>query len=350
MEKTMTRRRICWIVKIILRCVKRKFVCAVSANNIGHPTLLRTYIAPTSSPACKIWQATRATTAAPTFFKHISIGNRGSEVRCIDAGLGCNNPTRVLIDEAKVLFKNQTIECVLSIGTGQKKFISLPEPTIFQKVFPTRIIEVLRRLATDSDRIAYEVERSFSERLGVYFRFNVNQGMQEIILEEWKKLSDVRAHTEQYLKQPRIARELESIVDILVRSQSTALTQNSLRNSDFLNTTGTRTSLPNADPLNTTGMIIFLPIPGSTNPTEAEVPALPSLVTVTATEVEITLPSTSTLQMMHDLADTYHDQKKYSETEKLLNETIEGRKKNTDTWSRGSQNVGKHAFTWIVIR
>jgi tetratricopeptide (TPR) repeat protein len=70
-----------------------------------------------------------------------------------------------------------------------------------------------------------------------------------------------------------------------------------------------------------------LSITGTANTTEAEVPALTSPVTVTATEAEITLPSTSTLKMMHSLADTYRDQKKYSEAEKLLKETIEGQKK-----------------------
>jgi hypothetical protein len=35
-----------------------------------------------------------------------------------------------------------------------------------------------------------------AELNGRYFRFNVQQGMQRISLEEWKKLGEVGTHTE----------------------------------------------------------------------------------------------------------------------------------------------------------
>ncbi|CCX32862.1 Similar to hypothetical protein PIIN_01538 [Piriformospora indica DSM 11827]; acc. no. CCA67711 [Pyronema omphalodes CBS 100304] len=185
--------------------VCKAFVCAVSANNIGRPTLFRTYRVPTSSPMCKIWKAAHATTAAPTFFKSISVGAPGSEVCYVDAGLGCNNPTRVLLDEAGTLFRGREIDCIVSIGTGHQGCISLSEPTtVLQSIWSLMIIEVLKRLATDATRVSEEVGHSFADKPNRYFRFNVHQRMQAITLEEWQKLSEVRAHTEQYLRETRL--------------------------------------------------------------------------------------------------------------------------------------------------
>ena len=47
-----------------------RFVCAMPANSIKYATRFRTYIVRNhTTPNCKIWEAARATTAAPTFFK-----------------------------------------------------------------------------------------------------------------------------------------------------------------------------------------------------------------------------------------------------------------------------------------
>lgn len=77
---------------------------------------------------CKIWEATRATSAAPTFFKCIVIGN-GQPF--INAGIGCNNPSSIVWDEAKALFGAHQIGCFLSIGTGWAGVISIPKPGFF---------------------------------------------------------------------------------------------------------------------------------------------------------------------------------------------------------------------------
>ena len=67
-----------------------RFVCAVGSSDIGHaagPTLFRTYeVTKNGSYNCKIWEAARATTAAPTFFKRIKIGSLASGVEYVDAG------------------------------------------------------------------------------------------------------------------------------------------------------------------------------------------------------------------------------------------------------------------------
>jgi patatin-like phospholipase/acyl hydrolase len=73
----------------------------MNAHNMSAniPVLFRTYQSREMHLDCKIWEAARATSAAPTFFKRIEIGR---EQPFIDGGLGRNNPSRLLLDEAKV--------------------------------------------------------------------------------------------------------------------------------------------------------------------------------------------------------------------------------------------------------
>ncbi|KDR66070.1 hypothetical protein GALMADRAFT_28572, partial [Galerina marginata CBS 339.88] len=75
--------------------VCRTFVCAMNAHNMGGniPVLFRTYESHKPHSNCKIWEAARATSAAPTFFKRIEIGR---DQPFIDGGLGRNNPSRVV--------------------------------------------------------------------------------------------------------------------------------------------------------------------------------------------------------------------------------------------------------------
>ncbi|KAK0234828.1 acyl transferase/acyl hydrolase/lysophospholipase [Armillaria nabsnona] len=82
------------------------FVCSMTGINLRSPQRFRTYQGlPNQGPDCKIWEAARATTAAPTFFKAIKIaGFVGFGPDYVDAGLGFNNPTKEVRDEAKELF------------------------------------------------------------------------------------------------------------------------------------------------------------------------------------------------------------------------------------------------------
>jgi len=62
----------------------------VGANNHA-PVTLRTYQHALEQPALpnmKLWEACRATSAAPSYFKPLTIG----KVRFLDGGLQANNP------------------------------------------------------------------------------------------------------------------------------------------------------------------------------------------------------------------------------------------------------------------
>jgi hypothetical protein len=189
------------------------------------PTLFRTYaVRSNQSYNCRIWEAARATTAAPTFFKSISIADSGLKESFIDAGLGCNNPVKHVLREAEIAFgSDRRLACIVSVGTGQKGTVGLPQPDTFQNWIPTNVINVLKEIATTCETAAEEMEESFKNIDNTYFRLSVEQGMQNISLQEWKKLEDVTQYTKAYLKRGSVTRNVDSIVDVL-RKRSGVLT------------------------------------------------------------------------------------------------------------------------------
>jgi len=173
--------------------------------NANIPTLFRTYESHETHSACKIWEAARATSAAPTFFKRIEIGRAQP---FIDGGLGRNNPSRVVLDEAKALFGARHIGCLVSIGTGQVETIGIGKPGFFQQIIPTDVVDTLRAIANDCEDTHESMLRLFEQLPTTYFRLNVEQGMQGIKLSEWERLSKVEAHTAQYLRRKEVDQKL----------------------------------------------------------------------------------------------------------------------------------------------
>ncbi|MCJ1245904.1 hypothetical protein MMC30_003108 [Trapelia coarctata] len=68
---------------------------------------------------CQIWEAARATSAAPTYFKPVTIN--GSTY--VAGALGFNNPSREIIREVLSMhsYAENSVSCLVSIGTGRPK-------------------------------------------------------------------------------------------------------------------------------------------------------------------------------------------------------------------------------------
>jgi predicted acylesterase/phospholipase RssA len=181
--------------------------------NANVPVLFRTYQSREPHSNCTIWEAARATSAAPTFFERIEIGRKQP---FIDGGLGCNNPSQLVLNEAKAQFgTTRHIGCLVSIGTGRVEVIGIKKPGLFQQIVPIDVIDALRAITTDCEATHQEMLGRFANLPNTYFRLNVEQGMQGIKLSEWEKLSNVEAHTTQYMKTKEVDEKLDLLVNAI---------------------------------------------------------------------------------------------------------------------------------------
>jgi len=175
----------------------------------------------TASPDVTLWEAARATSAAPTFFKSLKMGPPGMQEEFIDGGMGCNNPTtQVLQEAARVFGANRRVACVVSIGTGLKTHNPSNVPQFLQRVIPVDMLKAVVEQATDCEQTHSQMERRFSGVPDLYFRFNADQPVGEIGLEEWKEVGRIAGYTEYYLKDPTISAQAKKAAVSLCKDDS----------------------------------------------------------------------------------------------------------------------------------
>ena len=207
----------------------KTFVCTVPAANMAHPRLFRSYtVRENAGPNCKIWEAARATTAAPTFFKRMTImDDGGAREDFLDGGLRFNNPARLALSEAMAIFGGASkLGCLVSIGTGHPGIIGLSQPDAFQKILPTDTVGVL---ATDCEETAQELAKQFRQSPNRYFRYNVSHGVGCISLEEWREMDDVQSHTKAYVAEVEVSSSIDRVVEILCRASEDRQSELSLQ-------------------------------------------------------------------------------------------------------------------------
>jgi predicted acylesterase/phospholipase RssA len=188
------------------------FVCATSKET-GEVVRLRTYHSPRGrSRDIKIWEAGRATSAATTFFKPITIGQFNQTF--VDGALGANNPIRELWSEAQDLWPaerfEETVQCIVSIGTGMPSTIPFRD-NIFN------IGESLLKMAIATEKAAEMFKRD-QRRLneqGRYYRFNVLRGLKGIGLEDTKRTGDIASATDLYLETEDVSQAIRKCSMVL---------------------------------------------------------------------------------------------------------------------------------------
>lgn len=185
------------------------------------PRLFRTYEHDNIKDDIEIWEAARATSAAPGFFKRAEVRVRPDVVETFhDGAVGWNNPALELCEEARNVFPSQKVDCVISIGTGTLPGAELSQPSWWHGKIPIHVIPTLKTIATDCDRTHIQMSRNFRDKPNTYFRFNVN-GMKDVGLEEWKLLGDIRGKTIAYLQDPGVDANVNAAVKTLHRSLTT---------------------------------------------------------------------------------------------------------------------------------
>ena len=222
--------------KTPLQC--RTFVVAQMANNLtALPTIFRSYNAEgVSKSKCAIWEAARATSAAPSFFKPMRIQNPPPPIIYVDGGLGYNNPTKLALLEARRIwdFIDRRV-CLVSIGTGQQSAPNViddsqlesdleSQRSMFESIrsslsslvsnipywntaqnIPSGVLALLKMasaltsIITNTEAVHDELQRHADQNFP-YFRFSVERNVGDIGLEDWKKLELLTTHTSAYMR------------------------------------------------------------------------------------------------------------------------------------------------------
>ncbi|CAK7199475.1 hypothetical protein SEUCBS139899_002155 [Sporothrix eucalyptigena] len=191
------------------------FVCATSKQT-SDIVCLANYRSPRSDNSdllnsTTIWQACRATSAATTFFDPITIGPFNEEF--VDGALGANNPVYILWNQAQDVWGKQLqskLQCVVSIGTGVLNLQPVRDDVL-------GIWKTLKDIATETEKTAQQFHRDKSslDDDGLYYRFNVDRGLEEIGLEESKKKNEIAAATRRYIESQTVFKQIQACVNHL---------------------------------------------------------------------------------------------------------------------------------------
>ncbi|XP_045927761.1 calcium-independent phospholipase A2-gamma [Micropterus dolomieu] len=111
----------------------------------------------------KMWQAIRASSAAPGYFQEFVLGKDLHQ----DGGLLINNPTALAIHECKCLWPNTPLQCVLSLGTGRYETAGKNNTTYTS--LKTKLTNVISS-ATDTEEVHTMLDALLPP--DTYFRFN----------------------------------------------------------------------------------------------------------------------------------------------------------------------------------
>jgi predicted acylesterase/phospholipase RssA len=190
-------------------------VCATSKET-SETVCLTSYKTPRGNNdllnSVTIWEACRATSAATSFFNPIAVGRFREEF--VDGATGANNPVREMWDQAQLVWGPEPLEgkvkCLVSIGMG------VPSLKPFKDdVF--NIGETLVAIATETEQTAerFRRERSLLDSTERYYRFNVVRGLEDIGLEEAKKVQEIAAATRRYISSQDVYKQMQTCAGII---------------------------------------------------------------------------------------------------------------------------------------
>lgn len=199
-----------------------RFVCAVAKEKhdllVKFPSYTRfREFDSTFYDKVKVWEVARATSAATTFFDEITIGPNKRVF--LDGATGANNPVCELWLEAQNVWRSrplqEQIQCIVSIGTG------IP----FAQGFKTdafNILGTLQAIATETETTArrFAAEHEDLDNRGSYVRLNVQQGLQDVNMEDAESKSTISAMTEEYASGREVRKILLSFTEKVRHTES----------------------------------------------------------------------------------------------------------------------------------
>ena len=223
----------------------------VTTNLTSHsakPVLLRAYetefeVEPINQKPVKIWEAGRATSAAPTFFGPYKMED-GLEYT--DGGTIANNPTELGYQEAGRLWQRRKIDLIVSIGTGPERALTLSSATeefispfwfrVLKRVLPRTYFFRLQlamysvTAMTNTGRTHERVQENINTFQGItsasaaatplpriYFRLNVEDKSALVQLDACDKMDHLMELAKDYIN--RRNQERDQIATILLKTE-----------------------------------------------------------------------------------------------------------------------------------
>ncbi|EXJ96330.1 hypothetical protein A1O1_01456 [Capronia coronata CBS 617.96] len=173
------------------------FVCTAAKDLYGI-TRLRSYDLPEKpSVPATISEAALATSAATGFFDPVFIGAR----QFVDGALGVNNPVEEVEGEASDIWCADTgdvkslVKCFISIGTGNPGKKAIEHNLL--KFLSQTLVQITTETEETAKRFVGRWRQHFVQNR--YFRLNVEQGLQDVDLAEYKEQGRIEEAAHQYL-------------------------------------------------------------------------------------------------------------------------------------------------------
>jgi len=202
----------------------------------GTATIFRSYDCGIeySADVCRIWEAARATSAAPTFFEPITIVHPKPPSSYVDGGLKHNNPSEIAIAEAEKIWPHVKRFVLVSIGTGKQGLGTIPKVVRTKSKVPVlgslfkraksglEALAAIGKLGVELSTASEEVHnRTYKTANGQdeykrfpYFRFDV-PNVDRIELQEWQKIEDLGGITASYTESNEVSMEIGRCVGVL---------------------------------------------------------------------------------------------------------------------------------------
>lgn len=191
------------------------------ASHAYSSSLLRN---PEATGVYQIWQVVRATSAAPNYFSPIAIDGKSF----IDGGFGTNNPTLEAFRETTWSDNDLPSEpMIISIGSGVGKHLSTYRGSKTKYGLLLKYIKSAIKMISDTERVHQEMLMISKERNMKYFRFNVDMGLEDILLDSWnirkedgtrifETITRIQSETTKYLQRQDVREELHRCAKALV--------------------------------------------------------------------------------------------------------------------------------------
>lgn len=159
----------------------------------------------------KMWQAIRASSAAPGYFAEYALGNDLHQ----DGGLLLNNPSALAMHECKCLWPDAPLECIVSLGTGRYES-DVRNNTTYTSL-KTKLSNVINS-ATDTEEVHIMLDGLLPP--DTYFRFNPVM-CENIPLDESRneKLDQLQLEGSKYIE--RNEHKMKKVAKILSQEKTT---------------------------------------------------------------------------------------------------------------------------------